>query len=147
MPLASYKHKDDLKDIATALALDQQGTIAELFSRCQDHLATHPQLLSDPRFASLFAMHQTCTQAHSGETNDIPPFPTLLPFAMPHPQVLLLAQTYLFLSTCRHFLTLYLSPHLQVLLLAHTFPFAPICHHFFTLCLLPHLQVLLLACI
>ena len=36
--LSSYKHKDDLKDIAAALALDNTGTIPTLISRIRTHL-------------------------------------------------------------------------------------------------------------
>ena len=58
-PLASYIRKDDLKDIAAALTLDQTGTIAELQARCKEHLAHHPELQSHPRFEGLFAVRRT----------------------------------------------------------------------------------------
>ncbi|KAF8583799.1 hypothetical protein K439DRAFT_1277903, partial [Ramaria rubella] len=53
-PLASYKHKDDLKDIATTFALDQLGTIAELLACCQHHLVQNPLLEQNPMFVGLF---------------------------------------------------------------------------------------------
>ena len=87
-PLGSYKRKDDLKDIAAALALDQQGTVPQLISRCRDHLTTHPGLSSNPRFACLFTARRPRTQAHSGETSIPyvnPPSLTPLPCAVPIP--------------------------------------------------------------
>ncbi|KAF8585413.1 hypothetical protein K439DRAFT_1282152, partial [Ramaria rubella] len=53
-PLASYKHKDDLKDIAATFALDQSGTITELLACCQHHLVQNPLLEQNPRFAGIF---------------------------------------------------------------------------------------------
>ena len=58
-PLTSYKHKDGLKDIAAAFALDQMGTTSDLITRCQDHLLAHPDLQSNPRFTGLFSQQQT----------------------------------------------------------------------------------------
>ena len=53
-PIAAYKHKDDLKDIAATFALDQQGTIAQLLSQIKTYMDLHPELATNPRFQALF---------------------------------------------------------------------------------------------
>ena len=53
-PLSSYKRKDDLKDIATALALDNIGTIPTLIAHIRTHLEENWQLAEQPRFTSLY---------------------------------------------------------------------------------------------
>ena len=53
-PISAYKHKDDLKDIAAAFALDQQGTIAQLLSQIKTYMDLHPELATNPRFQALF---------------------------------------------------------------------------------------------
>ena len=60
-PIAAYKQKDDLKDIAAAFALDQQGTIAQLLSRIKTYMDLHPELATNPRFQALFMKaHRSC---------------------------------------------------------------------------------------
>lgn len=51
--LGSYK-KDDLKEIASALGLDQYGTKNGLLSRIRTHMGDHPELAADERFRGLF---------------------------------------------------------------------------------------------
>lgn len=73
VPLASYKRKDDLKDVAAALALDQTGTIADLLKRCQMHLNNHPELKTNPRFAGLFKTRRThVREIHNSARGDEP---------------------------------------------------------------------------
>ena len=43
-PLASYKQKDDIIILASALQLSMSGTIAELSTRVRNHIDEHPEL-------------------------------------------------------------------------------------------------------
>ena len=52
--LSAYKRKDDLLTIASALEIVTTGTVPQLTARIKDHLHTHPDLASNPRFAGLF---------------------------------------------------------------------------------------------
>lgn len=58
-PLSTYK-KYDFMVIAGALKLDTVGTVAVLQEKIKTHLATHPDLKSNPQFSSLF--HLSCQQ-------------------------------------------------------------------------------------
>jgi len=49
------KNKADLKDIAAALALPEDGKKDVLVKRIRDHLNAHAKLANNPRFASLYA--------------------------------------------------------------------------------------------
>ena len=57
-PLLSYKHKDDLKDIATALNLDDTGTIPDLVAWIQEDMDRHPNPAEDPCFTALYSTHR-----------------------------------------------------------------------------------------
>ena len=52
-PLTSYKHKDNIKDIATALTLHQMDTTLDLLAYCHQHLLDNPDLQSNPHFTGL----------------------------------------------------------------------------------------------
>lgn len=55
-PLSSYQtvKKDELQDLAAALALDKIGTKAVVFARIEDHVKSHPELQQNDRFKALF---------------------------------------------------------------------------------------------
>ena len=61
-PLLSYKHKDDLKDIAAAFNLDDTGTIPDLVAWLQEDLDRHPNLAEDPCFTALYST--CCARKH-----------------------------------------------------------------------------------
>jgi len=52
--LSTYKCKDDLLTIAGALQIATTGTVPQLTVHIKEHLHTHPDLASNPRFAGLF---------------------------------------------------------------------------------------------
>src|SRR6266481_7689447 len=52
-PLSSFNHKDDLLDIVVALSLDHTGMMAILTEHIQTHLASHPDVTSQPHFSGL----------------------------------------------------------------------------------------------
>jgi len=53
-PLNKSKRKDELEDIAIALALPEGGKKDGLFQRISDHFGQHPDLKTSPRFEGLF---------------------------------------------------------------------------------------------
>jgi hypothetical protein len=53
-PLSRYRLKIDFVNIARALELPTEGTIATITTRIRAHLAEHPELSDNPRFAGLF---------------------------------------------------------------------------------------------
>lgn len=55
-PLSSYQNvkKDELQDLAAALALDEIGTKGVIFARIEDHVKSHPELQQNDRFKALF---------------------------------------------------------------------------------------------
>ena len=52
--LSTYKHKDDLLTIAGTLQIMTTGTVPQLTVCIKEHLHTHPDLASNPRFSGLF---------------------------------------------------------------------------------------------
>ena len=64
-PLASYNHKDNLLDIIAALGLDHAGTIAMLTEHIRTHLASHPDIASQPRFSGLMKACKLCKCTHT----------------------------------------------------------------------------------
>ena len=54
-PITSYKKKDDILDIASALKLSKEGTVPVLLRRIQAHMLAKPELANNPRFTGLFA--------------------------------------------------------------------------------------------
>ncbi|KAJ8509345.1 hypothetical protein ONZ45_g8476 [Pleurotus djamor] len=65
-PLTSYRKKEDLLVLATALGLSTDGTIPELSNRIKDHLeANSAQLKDNDRFAGLFTAGRRRTQIDS----------------------------------------------------------------------------------
>ena len=46
----------NFKDVAAAFGLDQKGTIADLIGCYHQHMETHSELATDPRFAKLFSV-------------------------------------------------------------------------------------------
>ena len=56
-PLLSYKHEDNLKDIAAALNLDDTGTIPDLVAQIQEDMDRHPNLAENPRFTAPYSTH------------------------------------------------------------------------------------------
>ena len=57
-PLTSYKWKDDLVALASALSLPMEGTIIKLVKAIEDHLAEHPTQANEPQFKGLFGSSQ-----------------------------------------------------------------------------------------
>ncbi|KAI9436572.1 hypothetical protein H4582DRAFT_2058509 [Lactarius indigo] len=53
-PLNKSRRKEDLEDIAIALALPEGGKKDELIERITNHFEKHPALKTDPRFEGLF---------------------------------------------------------------------------------------------
>ena len=53
------KKKQELQDIALALAVDSNGTKDEIHERIKVHLATNPSLASDDRFAGLYSRRKS----------------------------------------------------------------------------------------
>ena len=89
-PIAAYKHKDDVKDITAAFALDQQEIIAQLLSRIKMYMDLHPELATNPRFQALFMKacwsHKRCALVEDTSANRNPPLPAILPHTahLPH---------------------------------------------------------------
>jgi hypothetical protein len=54
-PVNSRKKKSELQDIASALSLQDTGTVKDLVSSIQQHLTAHPELSDQPRFQGLFS--------------------------------------------------------------------------------------------
>lgn len=69
-PLSSHQHskKDELQDLAAALALEETGTKAVIFARIEEHVKSHPELEQNERFKALFG-----TSRRGGGTRR-PPF-------------------------------------------------------------------------
>ena len=65
IPLTSYNHKDDLLDIVTALGLECTGTIAMLKECIQVYLASHPDIVLNPRFSGLMKARKLRKCAHT----------------------------------------------------------------------------------
>ena len=63
-PLTSYTHKDDILDIVVALGLDHTGTKATLTKRIRTHLASHPDIASQPRFSGLMKAQKSRKRRH-----------------------------------------------------------------------------------
>ena len=53
-PIASYKKRDDLLDIATAFEISKEGTVPIILKRIQAHMLSNPELADNPRFTGLF---------------------------------------------------------------------------------------------
>ena len=53
-PLTSYKCKDDLIALASALSLPMEGTVVELVKAIKDHLTQNPARENEPWFNGLF---------------------------------------------------------------------------------------------
>ena len=82
-PIAAYKHKDDLKDIAATFALDQQGTIVQLLSWIKTYMDLHPELVTNPRFQALFMKaRRSCKRRASVETHLPTETLLFLPFSL-----------------------------------------------------------------
>lgn len=58
-PLASLKHKEDLKTLTHALGILSTGTIKEIQDCVKDHLAAHPELQQNLCFQGLFQTQGT----------------------------------------------------------------------------------------
>jgi len=54
-PVNTRKKKSELQDIASALSLQDTGTVKELVLNIQQHLNSHPGLSDQPRFQGLFS--------------------------------------------------------------------------------------------
>ena len=54
-PINSRKKKSELQDIASALSLQDTGTVKDLVSSIRQHLTAHPELSDQPRFQGLFS--------------------------------------------------------------------------------------------
>ena len=54
-PVNSCKKKSELQDIASALSLQDTGTVKDLVSSIQQHLIAQPELSDQPRFQGLFS--------------------------------------------------------------------------------------------
>jgi hypothetical protein len=52
--LNKSKRKEELEDLAIALALPEGGKKDDLFQRISDHFEQHPGLKTNPRFEGLF---------------------------------------------------------------------------------------------
>ena len=76
-PLAFYKWKDNLKDIATAFGLDNEGTIPELMSCIKDHMDRNPSLAQQPHFSNLYST--CCLHKHPTTFNSDTTAPCLAP--------------------------------------------------------------------
>ena len=76
-PITAYKHKDDLKDITAAFALDQQGTITQLLSQIKEYMDLHPELATNPCLQALFMKvcqsHKQCASVEDSSANGNPP--------------------------------------------------------------------------
>ena len=58
LPLGHYTRKYDVQDIAAAFNLAwKEGTVAEIFVRIKEHMATNPGLKTNPCFAGLYLKH------------------------------------------------------------------------------------------
>jgi hypothetical protein len=81
--LSAYKRKDDLLTIAGALQIATTGTVPQLAARIKEHLHTHPDLASNPRFAGLFRQggrrHANNSGSHSEPGPSMIPATSLLP--------------------------------------------------------------------
>jgi cation transport ATPase len=53
-PVSSYKRKDDLIVLASALGLKATGTVIELSTNIKSYLALQPEIQHEARFAALF---------------------------------------------------------------------------------------------
>ena len=80
--LSAYKCKDDLLTIAGTLQIATTGTVPQLTAHIKEHLHTHPDLASNPRFAGLFRQggrrHANNSGSHS-ESSMMVPAASLLP--------------------------------------------------------------------
>lgn len=54
-PVNSRKKKSEFQDIASALSLQDTGTVKDLVSSIQQHLMAHPELSDQSRFQGLFS--------------------------------------------------------------------------------------------
>lgn len=77
-PVSSCKWKDNPKDIAAPLDIDQSETIHDILTYCQEHLAAHPELEWNPHFTALFSVPHTHGHPPSG-INCLTPFPNMAP--------------------------------------------------------------------
>ncbi|KAH9018289.1 hypothetical protein EDB85DRAFT_1873868, partial [Lactarius pseudohatsudake] len=58
-PLNKLQQKEELKDIAAALALPESGKKDDILEQISSHFEKHPELKSDPHFESLFNSEST----------------------------------------------------------------------------------------
>jgi hypothetical protein len=73
-PVSAYKKKDDLRALAGALGLSQEGNCDDLSTRIKTCLSVTPDLVNDPRFSGLFASRRKRAMAPSNiSTTDNPP--------------------------------------------------------------------------
>lgn len=89
--LTKSRRKDDLEDIAVALALPEGGKKDEIFERITAHFERHPELKADPRFKGLFNSRHTKrpridnapiagpSSLHTIVPSFSPPLPDLIP--------------------------------------------------------------------
>lgn len=68
-PLGLYKKKDNLRDIAVALSLDDDGTIVELTAHIKDALEKSPQHALNPRFTALYSTGRHTCKTHKGDAS------------------------------------------------------------------------------
>jgi len=74
--LSAYKYKANFLTIASALQIVTTGTLPQLTAHIKEHLHTHPDLASNPRFAGLFRQggqwHANNSGSHSEPTMTVP---------------------------------------------------------------------------
>lgn len=79
------KNKDDLKDLAAALRLDESGTKVVLFERIATYVGEHPELAEDERFSALFGRRRPpqaqptapSNTSHPTAPENLPPAPQI----------------------------------------------------------------------
>lgn len=68
--LSKAKKKEELEDLAAALALPETGKKEELFARISEHFERHPQLKLDNRFKDLFPSTRSRKRLRMDDVND-----------------------------------------------------------------------------